>query len=361
MSIYFQPRRYLTVIHIIRGLILTVVPSQLRCLGPFKHEALEDLTQPAYLMQQDRYLTFRGALAEACRDPSHFTTSEYKDFAATYDVAGGRAILSDLKQQRRCGTVSNPVLDSRVMELLVAAQRDATKTGQDAVTSAASTGDDPDDQAGSETLDVFLPLLFEDPTRATAWKMGAAFRETAEHIARGVGAATLCEYRRSGQRIRRYLVDRSSTDTHDERLDNWTKVWSKYFRKDTHLDATSRWRLLVMRHLLSDMVNQDIALPDEAAVTIILDGTAVLTWHLAHLSAQYQAVFYSLRMLKQVLGCRLQSEERRTRTSMAHGETCWSMLKTFPGIAAFFESKDATRDTQGRQSDVVKMLNQYGV
>ena len=333
-----------------------------------RDKELPDLVRPAYLMKLDYHLSFKNAMLESQRQESCFTTTDFGEFAGTYDLSEARSSLDALAQNR-----NDPFryLDSRISELLrtlvqeghrirearewydnederlLERTRAGLKEGwQHSGSAEESNGSitrdfayDPKEEALKPVeMDLFLPILFEDASRATAWKAGTIIRETAVNLATTTlcgTAATAREHKRSGQRIRGTECQLVSFALCRERLLGWTEQWAKQLSDMKGLDSVSGWRIIVLRHLLMDLVEEEKPLPTTHAAMLLFTNGGAPIWDQVHLQAQYQAVFYALRMLEQVLGFLIAFTEHDDDEKTIV-ETL-EVLRSLPDIAAFFE------------------------
>ncbi|KAK5169698.1 uncharacterized protein LTR77_005676 [Saxophila tyrrhenica] len=233
-----------------------------------------DLVACAFYMKEQQ-----GTLAEALRqsDLAELVSEEYAAFRDLYDIRRWSAKLNEQRARRQEGRDVLP-MDSRISEPICQARSRHTR---------------------DDHLAMYLPVLFEDPTRSTAWKIGSSFREAAQMIILSASRATsLLEYRRSGIRTVPARVEKVSIQAIDKHLRNLEAFLGGC--SAVALTGFERWRYLVMQLALQDMLEQDIALPAKNDIAEVLAGEPQRTWQLVHLSAQFQAQYYSVRMLQQV-------------------------------------------------------------
>ena len=347
---------------------------------------LPDLIRPAFEMLSP-LVSFKQALA---RSQSELNSSDYLTFFNTYDINFALHQLKHLKNHRRKGKVALQI-DSRVSELICQAKAEAsqmTEAEPDKVDGAYLDGVQAREAStacphassypnGGETttrvfqqlreagrvrqtqeseigtiechehstpaestpisLDMFLPVLLEDPSKATAWKIGAPFRYAAESLVLMTKGLTcsVFEYKRAGIRVSASEVKKESAERLYEHFTAWSEHMQRTLQTLTSLNHTDRWRMLIMQLTLRDMMREGMILPDAQDIVSILTGTAPTNWGLVHLSAQYQAEYYSVRMMKQVLGFVLEATSGSGES--VNWLTCFAeQLQTFPKIARFF-------------------------
>jgi hypothetical protein len=236
-----------------------------------------DLIACAFCMSENQV-----SLAEAARQVPTLNKSSagYEEFFKTYDISHWKLRLQELHSMRRERKYI-PRLDSRISEP-IHQSRDGHQ----------------------QHLDLFLPVLLEDPTRATAWRVGFRFREAAELLILQVAdtAPTLLEYRRSGTRVAATHVSKDSVTQLPEKLEKLAEsIMALRTGILTFESSTRDWRSSIMALALQDLRSQGSLGPFAAEVSDILVGKHLSTWPLVHLHAQFEAQYYSIRMLKQVI------------------------------------------------------------
>ena len=177
----------------------------------------------------------------------------------------------------------------------------------DEVEGGASDGEREVDK-DPEALEMFLPMLCEHPTKTAAWRVGSLFRNMAMSLVMQhfkFADPVVREYRKSGAEIKARDIKPMSRDDMKEEI----LVWAKYIQDGSQvtkdIDVKNRWRFLIMQIVLGD-----VSLDNEARkrmpqivkeVLVVLNGGELDKWDLVHWSARYQAAFYSLRMVKEVV------------------------------------------------------------
>lgn len=370
---------------------------------------MPDLVRSAYLMRLDPHLSFRNAVTKAQHDDLAFVTGDFEAFAAAYDLTTARAHLSASEEGTAPGEKHFQFLDSRLSEILRQAVKERDRVRQARAWHAAAdsrimeqmkadlarkrhdrsgAGDNgpPSATKCSNTVnaesidrvdtrdfaydpeeedtkpcepDLFLPVLFEDTTRATPWKAGTLLREVAMHVATSLcGAPVVFEYKRSGHRIRGAACQQLAHELGEQRLNQSTTDWRSELHTLSPLEDVWRWRFLVMKLLLADMVREEMTLPTRDSVMSVLQNSTASTWDWVHLNAQYQAMYYSLRMLKQVLDFVTQFE-RDEASSRKYLDEAAHLLKTLPSISAFCDAKwDEERERPERENAVHRLLRE---
>ena len=194
-------------------------------------------------------------------------------------------------------------------------------------------------------LDMFLPMLFEDPTKTAAWRVGMPFRNYAE------GAAMMCfgsedtrvyEYRKTGQGIAARGVREESAEDTKLQIEMWSDYMKKALEVTKQLESARRWRFMVMELTLADLSMDGKDLPAVKSVLEVVSGKPSTTWDLLQLAARYQAEYFSLMMLKQVLGwfCKQYGLTRGSGGVQGFAE----LVNDLPGIAEFFDDDDVNQE-----------------
>lgn len=251
-----------------------------------KKAGKEDLIEVAYQMEKDNIITLNWVLQLLQQGDCDITSIGFQDFKQTYQIDQEQADL-ELLQNDIEAHLNLVNLDARVSELTHQAKAGLT-------------------HPSSDGLDMFLPFLLEDPTKKTGWYIGRRSRLAAYEMilaACGCAATTVQEYKRSAGKI---SVQRlTSADMSRDTTELWlaqlsTRIGSAWSRCRSDMNETQKWRFAVMQITLLDMVDEEMLLPLPEEIGAILQCQNAKDWDLFHLSAQYQAAYYSLRMLVQI-------------------------------------------------------------
>lgn len=160
------------------------------------------------------------------------------------------------------------------------------------------------DQAlsSSTTPLVYLPLLVEDPGQASAWSIGNDVRKLAYSLLAPETVVT--EYRRKAQGVSAQEIktdsaaDLLSAIKVMEQQISALKLWAA---TKEEMSSELLWPLFGLSLVLAD-------LNTPPAITLVLRALNAdfdNTWAFVQLTARLQAVLYSLRMLKQILGVKV--------------------------------------------------------
>lgn len=160
-----------------------------------------------------------------------------------------------------------------------------------------------------ENLCFYLPTLLDSPPKSSAWTPSTPLRFLAYSYALSSAPNhhqhhSVSEYIRKGARITPSPIPLLSNP---QIISSATALASRIQAlKDTspNLPTVMAWRLFAIHEILIWCSDAEKPSPPRSACARALTGTAAAgtwTWEDLHLSAQVQAVLYSLRLLKQTL------------------------------------------------------------
>ncbi|KAL7271322.1 hypothetical protein RUND412_005930 [Rhizina undulata] len=155
-------------------------------------------------------------------------------------------------------------------------------------------------RGGKGELEVFLPFLWEDPTRSSAWDVGREFRSYAysalvgEDDGSGIKNAT--EFVRRGNRIAATSV---SLDTESLTLECKDTNWYINFILESLLSVYAARNQSPPNRKALEAAAWMLSCPSSSPSSST--ETPKFNWELIHFYSQLQAGFYSLLMLKQFL------------------------------------------------------------
>ena len=194
---------------------------------------------------------------------------------------------------------------------------------------------------------MFLPALIDDPAKSAAWRVGSNLRETAYQLLMlpfGDHDSLVSEYKRSGGNI----VHRQVHKTPTQELKDATTGYLDYIRSALHVSAAlnvlRQFKFVVMQLTLSDLRQDGKDLPSWEEILNVINNNAASDWNMLHFFARYQAEFYSMRMLKQIITFCLGREEFKQLGLPNSLFELRDKLETLPNIAQFFGTEDADID-----------------
>lgn len=280
---------------------------------------IKDMIKPAYFMEKDPYLSFENACRmlkskDPCKEPD-FAAFE-KTFQTTEEVTQWDKIKSAPTEEK-----SSNVLDSRISECIH--RLESSARGEE-----------------SGGLRMYLPFILDDPSKKTAWSVGGGLRTLAYSALLQLGGMDLGvqEYRRSGIRIVSTPVEPLSEDGIVDQAKQLTAhiqqvlAWAV---ETYQLPQDDAWRCIVLQHVLSNLQADGYLLPSLEDLLSVLSQDEEPKWHLIHLSGQYQAAFYSFRMIKQII-----SYMERHSDGTAGFKDLAQLMESLPRISTFFGNSD---------------------
>ncbi|KAK5117930.1 hypothetical protein LTR62_003974 [Meristemomyces frigidus] len=295
----------------------------------------ENLFALAYHMQLDPYVSVARVQARL-EHGDQPTDRGFSDFVAQYSSAIEQVALGLLQTDPRKRRALLE-LDARLAEFVCQVRDLAIRADTPYVLRSAET---------AIGVDVYLPFLIDDPSKASAWHIGARLREAAYTTIlsyHGSPPTMVYEYKRAGNNVTaRKIVTKEHADLPDQLAALLTSL-SHTIEADTLATNVDRWRYAIVQTLLWDFMDTGTTLPTAEDLAHVLLGRRNLHWEHVRLSAQYQACFYSLRMLRQSLryvACGsdgafdLPADERHSARALE------KLLNGLPGIAEFLVPSD---------------------
>ncbi|KAI5360785.1 Putative PIN-like domain superfamily, Asteroid domain-containing protein [Septoria linicola] len=278
--------------------------------------SVSGLIKPAFFMSVDYHCTLEKAFCLS-------TSSEFVDRDDFKDFATQFATIEEVRQlaEMRSDSELKSVLvarDSRVSELIHQVQ-------------SQSRGE------SSGPFRFYLPFLSDDPTRTTAWAVGAEVRLLGYSILLQLQKdCNIQEYRRSGTRISAMLLEPLVDPSIDDAAIKLTSTISKVLEEmaqEHRMTREDAWRYLVLQSNLSHLHSEGLDLPSADDAVHILLNREPRKWSLVHLAAQYQAAYYSLRILQQLLNAAIATQAVSSSSSTL--ATLHQQLQSLPRISAF--------------------------
>nr|POF04032.1 hypothetical protein CFP56_21788 [Quercus suber] len=298
----------------------------------------EDLVEVAYHMSRDNSVAVNWVL-QLMKEGDYVTDRDFEEFQQAYQIHGETIDLDRLQSdvEARLSLVN---LDARVSELV----------HQVKLWSLESV---------SGSINVFLPFLLEDPSRKTAWCIGRRTRLAAYNFlewAYNPSVTVLYEYKRSGTKISAQVITQAEIGR--DAVELWLSNLMPLIQDPelsidgADFDETQRWKFTIIQLTLLDMAHEEMPLPSLQDVMTTLQGQSTREWSLFHISAQYQAAYYSLRMLIQIWR-HIENDDtsrlRMWRKQNAKMSVELQKFENFPSISEFFEpsagsTMEPTRD-----------------
>ncbi|PPJ57363.1 hypothetical protein CBER1_01363 [Cercospora berteroae] len=275
------------------------------------------LIKPAFFMSIDYYCSLEKA-SRLSTGADLDDRDEFKAFAWQFETVEEVQMLARVRQDldlKRALTAR----DSRISELFHQMKSHAR---------GDTTG----------PIRAYLPFLMDDPTRATAWSVGLDIRLLGYSILlQSQQDTNVQEYRRSGARMSATLLDLLTGDELASATSRLATSVSRTLEEtalEHRLSRDDAWRYLILQHMVAHFRSEGGSMPTaDDAVHVVLNREP-RKWQVLHLAAQYQAAYYSFRMLQQLLA--------DVETSNGAQATLRRHLQTLPRIAAFFSDGEGS-------------------
>ncbi|KAM3421603.1 hypothetical protein BST61_g1990 [Cercospora zeina] len=297
-------------------------PADIPKRGKSSTEA--SLVKPAFFMSVDYYCSLDKAVRLSANAELE-DRDEFRAFARQFETAEEVHMLARVRQD--IGWKKElTARDSRVSELFH--QMKSHARGET-----------------SGPVRAYLPFVMDDPTRATAWNVGVDVRLLSYSILlQNQHDSNVQEYRRSGARMSATLLDPLTGDelvSGTWRLASSVRKTLEETAPEHGLDWDDAWRYLILQHVLAHLRHEGVAMPTaDDAVHVVLNREA-RKWQVLHLAAQYQAAFYSFRMLQQMLV--------GVATNAEANATLGRHLQSLPRISVFFHDGSGSNGRREQQ------------
>ena len=153
---------------------------------------------------------------------------------------------------------------------------------------------------------MYLPFLFEDPSKSSAWLSSQSLRQIvyscylfhASHLVEG----SVVEWSRRGNNINSEIFQ-FSKEIEGAMIDLVARLKSLKVSIPARFSDIIFWRLYALYEISVWNIEQERNTASRISMAYVLTGVVndTVSWDEVHLSAQVQAVLYSLRMLHQIL------------------------------------------------------------
>lgn len=180
------------------------------------------------------------------------------------------------------------------------------------------------------TPDVFLPLLFEDPNEASAWKLGLNLRLLAYTLIMPISNKVVREYIRRAQDVAVQAHSALSTGELRETCDDLLTTINTWIARDD-FSIIHRWMLTALAISLGSF-----KIPHGLLTARVISGDFDNTWAFVHLNARIQAVLYSLRMLKQCITLWMANPDVKEEETHSVLSRLAGTLESLPSIPELF-------------------------
>lgn len=283
---------------------------------------LIDLQRLAYVISRTReVLTLAEAIicAKEHRDIGSFPFHEFlEEYAAETSITESQTFSPNSLANY---LTHAPPLDPRVSELML----QLTATSQD-------------------TVYMYLPCLIDHPSKSSAWLVSTEQRSFAYsipsqlHDEQQVRPRTIiAECHRRGDRILAQQINLPCLN--DIRVQSSEFLAKVQVFVDTFAEYPKHviWRAYALEDVYRWYLNNNRAPPSRETMTWLMTGLSkpTSTWEDVHLSAQVQAVLYTLRMTQQILMYTISTTKLKPSKPL---KKLASILNTLPPIAQLIPS-----------------------
>lgn len=160
---------------------------------------------------------------------------------------------------------------------------------------------------------LFLPVLFEDPSRDSSWSYGSLFRQLACSILllnQSLAPKPVFEYARKGGRIAATSVNAVRPAEINQHIADVIHLFDQYLGLNSKVALSEgsvvlHWWILGLHCVCEQKTNKGKTPPTVSVYRILglssVRATASWTWDDLHLHANTQAVLYSIRILAQIV------------------------------------------------------------
>ncbi|KAK5131091.1 hypothetical protein LTR08_001309 [Meristemomyces frigidus] len=263
---------------------------------------------------------------------------EWQEFFKSYQLDDQPQVLHKVRTDGAQRKLLNS-LDARVSELVHQAKAD----------NGMNT---------SAVFYMFLPSLLEDPDKASAWLVGGDLRGVAYEIVLMASAcpnADIWEYKRRAAGIAPSMFRAWSSETLNPRFAQFSQLLQAGLElhklgndgETINCPTVEQWRYTAMQFALVAHIIQGWHLPSREEIVLVLTERQHTLWSVVHLSAFYQAAFYSLRILHQVMryvktvGGEFSQYVSGLEDRRSDFNVLLRQLGGMPNIADFFDVKEA--------------------
>ncbi|KAK6440090.1 hypothetical protein LTR95_003695 [Oleoguttula sp. CCFEE 5521] len=296
------------------------------CPGEIAHSAgLPDLKQAAYYMELDRNLTFDAAAAKIKRvagnEPGNYASFSHK-FATSVEDARNLSPAIIVCLQR-----TDPRIAEVAHQVLL-----------------------PETRGGLPIINAFMPLLHEDATRFSVWKVGHDVRNLAYRIvvSQRSSKCSVREYVRRGADVG-HRAQEVTADWTQEVSDVLAWLVTRMPQAPPRASFAQRWHYIGTVMALQFYNEYYTERATYARVLKVLTHGEPDDWLDVHIAAMVQAALYSIRMLQHLLNlhnarCGVSGDLARLH----------DLLDDMPGIAGLFDRSDA--DTVAMWKSIAETL-----
>ena len=284
---------------------------------------LVDLRRLAYVLSRTREVLSLPEAVTRAKEHRDIGSLPFQEFLEEYATEPSITESQTFSPESLANFISYaPSLDPRVSELML--QLKATS---------------------QDTVYMYLPYLIDNPARSSAWLVSTEQRSFAysipNHLRNGPHErprTIIAEFHRKGDRILAQQISILSSDRfHTQSSEHLAKLQDFL---DTFADYPKHvtWRAYALEEVYRWYLNNSKAPPSRETMTRLMMGLSKpdSAWEDVHLSAQVQAVLYTLRMTQQILAYTISTTKTKPPKPL---KKLASILGSLPPIAQLIPSR----------------------
>ncbi|OAF58906.1 hypothetical protein VC83_06115 [Pseudogymnoascus destructans] len=255
----------------------------------------------------------------------------YTDFVKEYEALSKEVHTTELPEADSAKSLRAVLrtLDPRISEYVLQFPR-AAEAAERPFPSSVQPAEN------GNSVDMFLPFLLDCPSKTSAWEMSTAVRQLAYGVMnltepKENHVVAVVEHRRQqkGSRGREWQLP--TYGEIEEASAGLVELAESIGKKMPGLSDFGLWRAIALHQ---DLVFSSSAGKQSLGSLIIESGVGSrrLSWDTIHFSAQLQGSFYSFRMLKQILGVALVSQNSENISEAL--KSLSKLLESLPDLQA---------------------------
>ncbi|KAI9820377.1 MAG: hypothetical protein M1827_006001 [Pycnora praestabilis] len=302
---------------------------------------LKDTSSLAFEMKQDPHAAWHEVLRRAkARSLSSKSDLEYDRFLQEYTSTSAQTSIYNrttlrAKEPDIQGLLRE--LDPRISEFI---HQHGIRNG-----------------CAEQPASLFLPFLIDDPNRSAAWNVGAFWRRLGCEIFKAVlpreyMRENTIEYLRRGTRITGVTVPSLTMKQAESAMETFLYSWRRV-KEMFETSNVETWRIFGLCELCHWLVDDDKTLPSRTELKQLLTSRhplPIMSWDFIHLSAQWQAMLYSFRILAQLTAA-TSIIDRRHGQVLAFSDTVASLQEELQSLPTLHELLPTTRVKKQHQED----------
>ena len=260
-----------------------------------KRLGLKSMIQLALAMKEKRWFQESVQLGKS------FSTEslEYVNFSSQFSTLPCHSKLLEAVRFQDCDNLLDMLrwLDARTSEFVHESVKVLSPFGQTECAKSENLGPIP----------MYLPILLEDPTKATAWTCGAEIRSIGYSFLNiNARNGSVDEVGRRGTEIVKRVVPLQSLQDVSQSCNDLLESIEKHFQRHSAsgvVDIPIIWQTYGAKIVCETLLKSGKPVPPKAEMLQLVkfEHSMMDSWAHVHLDAQLQGALYSLRMLKQFL------------------------------------------------------------